>query len=53
MGEAQSWQYTPGGYFLRPGGIVNGGPDSTAATASVWLLREKIASKTTVHDGCQ
>ncbi len=52
MGEARSWQYMPGGYFLRPGGTVNGGPDSTAATASVWLLREKIASKTTIHDSC-
>ena len=52
MGEAHTWQYAPGGYFLRPGGTVNGGPEARAATSSVWLLREKIASKTTIHDTC-
>jgi len=51
-GAAQTWQYTPGGYFLRPGGAVNGGPDASASSETIWLLREKIASKRTTHESC-
>jgi hypothetical protein len=52
-GEAQTWQYAPGGYFLRPGGAVNAGPEATASTETIWLLREKVASKNTTHEACE
>ena len=32
-------EYLPGGFFLRPAGSVNGGPDSVAIQTSVWLMR--------------
>ncbi len=32
-------QYLPGGYYYRPSGAVNGGPESRATTPSVWYLR--------------
>ena len=32
-------EYLPGGFFLRPAGSVNGGPDSVAVQTSVWLMR--------------
>ncbi len=40
QGETHTWQYTPGGYFFRPAGTINGGPESLATAESVWLLRE-------------
>jgi hypothetical protein len=52
MGEALTGEYLPGGYFFRPGGTVNGGPESVASSETVWLLREKIASKSQTHDAC-
>ena len=52
LGKAQTWQYMPGGYFYRPGDTINGGPEAGATTTSIWLLREKVAAKTTVHDNC-
>ncbi len=39
-GEVHTWQYQSGGYFYRPAGAINGGPDASAATQSTWLLRE-------------
>lgn len=32
-------EYLEGGYFLRPAGAVNGGPDSAAIQTSIWLMR--------------
>ncbi len=52
-GAAQTWQYAPGGYFLRPGGAVNGGPEANATTETVWLLREKVGAKYNTHASCE
>ncbi|MFQ6006398.1 MAG: hypothetical protein ACE5OQ_12945 [Woeseia sp.] len=38
-GEVVTDDYSPGGYFHRPPGAVNGGPEASAVTAAVWLLR--------------
>lgn len=40
QGEPQTWEYLPGGYFRRPPGAVNGGPEAIAIQTSVWFLRE-------------
>ncbi len=52
-GEPQTWQYLPGGYFYRPGGVINGGPEAAAASETVWLLREKVASKNATFSTCE
>lgn len=39
-GKILTWPYTTGGYFYRPGGTINGGPESQASSESIWLLRE-------------
>jgi hypothetical protein len=52
LGEVATGQYTTGGYFYRPGGAVNGGPDSGAVTDATWLLREMTGGEVTLHDGC-
>jgi quercetin dioxygenase-like cupin family protein len=31
--------YTPGGYFHRPGGILHSGPESGTRTGATWLMR--------------
>lgn len=51
-GETQTGQYLPGGYFHRPAGTVNGGPDSSALTQTVWFLRELSGGETSVVDAC-
>jgi len=38
-GQAVGGEYTKGGYFLRPAGAVNGGPDTAATESTVWLMR--------------
>jgi hypothetical protein len=38
-GKVLTHQYTPGGYFARPPGAISGGPDSAAATSTIWYLR--------------
>ncbi len=40
QGEAYTWQYQAGGYFYRPAGTINGGPESMAMSETTWLLRE-------------
>jgi hypothetical protein len=47
-GEVVSHDYTPGGYFLRPPGAVNGGPDAVATSSAIWYLRSigKSAAQT-------
>jgi quercetin dioxygenase-like cupin family protein len=52
-GEARTWTYTEGGYFLRPAGAVNGGPDAKAITESVWVLRERSAGAERTAEACQ
>jgi len=39
-GRVHTWQYAPGGYFYRPADTINGGPEVSASSESVWLLRE-------------
>ena len=39
-GEVHTWLYRSGGYFLRPGNVINGGPESMASTTSIWFMRE-------------
>jgi quercetin dioxygenase-like cupin family protein len=48
-GEARTSTYTAGGYFMRPAGAINGGPQAQSLASSVWLLRtpseaEKVAA---------
>jgi hypothetical protein len=51
-GEVATGQYLSGGYFYRPGGAVNGGPDARATIESTWLLRETTGGEVNEHDGC-
>jgi hypothetical protein len=51
-GSAYTWQYLPGGYFFRPPGVVNGGPESKANSEAVWFLRQGETATTTKVPGC-
>lgn len=51
-GEAQTETYNSGGYFLRPPGVFNGGPDARALSESIWILRERTAGSETTTDAC-
>jgi len=52
-GKIETWTYTPGGYFYRPAGVVNGGPQSKAISESVWVLRERSGGSTRITEVCQ
>lgn len=48
-GKAVTGEYAPGGYFQRPAGAINGGPEAGSRTGAVWLLREATkGTETTV-----
>jgi len=51
-GEVRTGQYLPGGYFLRPGNTINGGPESRAVTESTWLLREAVTGREQIVSAC-
>ena len=51
-GTVHTAQYLPGGYYVRPAGIVNGGPLSIATTESIWLLRRAAGGDTTTVPDC-
>jgi len=51
-GEPYTDIYLPGGYFYRPADAVNGGPEASAITESVWLLREPSQSTTNTDRSC-
>ena len=51
-GEAELWQYAPGGYFYRPADTISGGPESLALTDSIWLLRESSKGETRKWPAC-
>lgn len=51
-GKPATGSYFPGGYYHRPAGAVNGGPESAAVASSVWFLRTLSTAETTVHAGC-
>ena len=44
-GEVHTGDYLPGGYFYRPPGTINGGPEAAATSESIWLLREPAMLK--------
>ncbi|MFQ5564876.1 MAG: DUF4437 domain-containing protein [Paracoccaceae bacterium] len=51
-GEAVTDDYRPGGYFHRPPGAVNGGPEASAASAAVWLLRRMVTGTVEYLSAC-
>lgn len=51
-GKVHTGQYGPGGYFYRPANTINGGPEATALTESVWLLREVRGGVEQTVPGC-
>lgn len=51
-GEVATGQYTRGGYFKRPAGVVNGGPESLATETAVWFLRSARQGLVEPVDAC-
>lgn len=51
-GEPATWDYARGGYFRRPAGLLSGGPEAGAATATTWFLREQEAGEVSVAPAC-
>ncbi len=51
-GEAELWQYAPGGYFYRPANTISGGPESLALTESIWVMRETGYGVAVVWPAC-
>ena len=51
-GTAITDAYRPGGYFRRPAGALNGGPQSGAQLRTTWFLRETEAATHGVADNC-
>lgn len=47
-----TWDYLPGGYFLRPPNTINGGPAADAVVESTWFLRQDAAGRVTDESGC-
>ena len=45
-------EYVKGGYFLRPAGAINGGPDAQALQTSIWFLRVPERSTITSNVTC-
>jgi hypothetical protein len=45
--------YFPGGYVYRPAHSINGGPDSFAATTSIWFFRELTGGEEVTHERCE
>lgn len=44
--------YTTGGYFLRPAGAVNGGPEAISSGTSIWFLRTMGKGERTITGAC-
>lgn len=51
-GEVATELYAKGGYFMRPPGAVNGGPESKSFEPSVWLLRVPSTGPVAQVDAC-
>lgn len=45
--------YFAGGYVYRPAHSINGGPDSFAATTSIWFFRELTGGEEVTHERCE
>ena len=44
-GESATSAYVRGGYFMRPPGAVNGGPESRSLDTAIWFLRTPSAGQ--------
>ena len=51
-GEVLTGQYSAGGYFQRPPGVINGGPLSGGPTGAIWFLREPQGGVHEIQGGC-
>ena len=51
-GESQTWEYLPGGYFLRPPETYSGGAEAIATLESTWFLREQSAGVELASEFC-
>ncbi|MGI9265412.1 MAG: DUF4437 domain-containing protein [Gammaproteobacteria bacterium] len=51
-GEPQTGDYLSGGYFHRPPGAVNGGPEAISTTGATWFLREASNGRISYVDRC-
>lgn len=51
-GETATGLYTRGGYFKRPSGVVNGGPESKSTEMAVWFLRMARSGEAAPVEGC-
>jgi hypothetical protein len=45
-------EYFTDGYFLRPSGAINGGPDAVALVESIWMFREKRTGSVMTINSC-
>ncbi len=52
QGEVNTGEYLAGGYFYRPGGTINGGPEAMATSEATWLLRETDAGRHQAVPAC-
>ena len=52
QGKILTAGYTPGGYYHRPAGAVNGSLGSNTTASVVWLVRTLSHAKTTLVDEC-
>jgi hypothetical protein len=51
-GEVATDAYTRGGYFMRPPGAVNGGPEARSLDTAIWFLRIPSAGEVEEVPGC-
>jgi hypothetical protein len=51
-GRVITGDYTPGGYFERPAGIVNGGPLAGSSEGATWFMRMNARAEITIVDEC-
>ena len=52
QGKILTAEYTPGGYYHRPAGAVNGSLASDKSGAAVWLVRTLSHARITAVDEC-
>jgi hypothetical protein len=51
-GRSVSGEYTPGGYFERPAGMVHGGPLAGTSEGAVWFMRTMARADVTAVGEC-
>lgn len=51
-GKSATGTYLPGGYFMRPAGAINAGPEARSLETSIWFLRSLGPGERQVVDGC-